>query len=71
MIFTLFSPEILLLKNLISNQLRYLTDNLPEVYKIDINLKFHSDKNQFEKAVNENYGRFITDKENKEQVSYI
>jgi len=59
-----------MLKNTILNQLRYLIENLPEVYKININLKFQSDKIQFEKVLNENYGRFATDKEIKEKVKF-
>jgi hypothetical protein len=53
---------------MILNQLRYLTENLPEVYKIDIDINFQADCNRFEKNLNENYGRFVCDKEMKEKV---
>lgn len=55
--------EILMLKNLIVNQLRYLTEHLPAVHEIDSGLKFHSERNQFEQAVCSTFGRLISDKE--------
>jgi len=55
---------------MILNQLRYLTENLPEVYKIDIDINFQADCNRFEKNLNENYGRFVCDKEIKEKVKF-
>lgn len=58
-----------MLKSLIVNQLRHLTNNLPAVHNLDINLKFYKDQNLFQKAVLETYGRFITDKEHKQRVS--
>ena len=48
---------------MIVNQLRYLTDNLPAVYNIDVSLKFQSDRSQFDKVVHDTFGRFITEKE--------
>lgn len=60
--------EILLMKNLIVNQLRFLMENLPTMYSVDVNLKFNSDQEQFEKAIRENFGRFSTDKEIKQQM---
>lgn len=60
--------EILLLKNLIVNQLRHLTNNLPAVHNLDINLKFHTDIIRFEKAIFDVYGRFMSEKELKQRL---
>ena len=59
-----------MLKSQIVNQLRHLTNNLPAVHDMDINLKFYKEQSLFQKAVQETYGRFITDKELKQRVKY-
>jgi hypothetical protein len=63
------SSEILLLKRLISNQVSHLIENIPQTDSIDVNLKFISDEEQFQKAVNQTFGRFFTHKELK--LSYL
>jgi len=58
-----------LLKRLISNQVSHLIENIPQTDSIDVNLKFISDEEQFQKAVNQTFGRFFTHKELK--LSYL
>lgn len=60
--------EILLLKNLIVNRLRFLIDNLPMVYNVDVNLKFHTERNRFEKAIFDTFGKLLTEKELKQRL---
>ena len=65
----ILSIEILLLKQLIVNQVCYLTDNLPLTDNVDVNLRFLTDQKRFEKAITETFGRFQTQKEFKQTVS--
>ena len=53
---------------MIATQIKQLINNSPLVDNVDINLKFLTDRNLFERAVTEAYGRFITQKELKQQV---
>jgi hypothetical protein len=57
------SSEILLLKKLISNQINHLIETVPQTDNIDTNLKFLSDQQQFQNALNATFGRFCTPKE--------
>ena len=59
----------MLLKRLISNQVNNLIENIPQTDNVDVNLKFISDQDQFQKAINQTFGRFFTLKELK--LSYL
>ena len=56
---------------MIATQIKQLINNSPLVDNVDINLKFLTDRNLFERAVTEAYGRFITQKELKQQVRIL
>ena len=62
------STEILSLKSLIVKQMHFLTNNLPIIDNVDVNLKFLTDEKRFEKCVQDTFGRFQTQKELKQTV---
>ncbi len=53
----------MLLKRSIVNQIKNLMNNLPQTDCIDVSLKFGTDEKQFERAIRDIYGRFLTQKE--------
>ncbi len=59
----------MLLKRLISNQVNNLIESIPQTDNVDVNLKFISDQDQFQRAINQTFGRFFTLKELK--LSYL
>ncbi|CAF0717899.1 unnamed protein product [Brachionus calyciflorus] len=58
--------EILLLKKSIINQIKYLTNTMPQLDSFDMALKFVSNEHLFVKSVQETFGRFYTQKELKQ-----
>ena len=48
---------------MIIDQIRHLINTLPQTESIDVNLKFVSDEKQFQKAIDDTFGRFYTHKE--------
>lgn len=60
------SSEILLLKKSIVNQIKHLSNTMPQIDSLDTNLKFVTDEKRFEKVVQETFGRFCTQKELKQ-----
>ena len=49
--------------------MNHLIENIPQTDNVDVNLKFISDEEQFQKAINQTFGRFFTLKELK--LSYL
>ena len=48
--------------------MHFLTNNLPIIDNVDVNLKFLTDEQRFEKCVQDTFGRFQTQKELKQTV---
>ena len=55
------SLEVLLLKKHVSNQIQHIDKSIPNLANVDVSFHFNTDKNVFEKAVNEYFGYFIND----------
>lgn len=57
--------QLLLLKNIISTQMKSLMSSLPSV-DVDVNIEFKTDTAKFEEALNKTFGHFKKEEENEE-----